>query len=302
MKKTAVVLLGFGGPDSLDAVGPFMEKLTGRKPPDEVLSRVKEKYMAIGGRSPLLDMTLGQADELRSSLAGEGDFGISVAMCYWKPFIGDVFEELYEKGYRKYIAFPMAPFRTKISTDAYLRDVNAFSGGRSDVEVTFVSQWHEDRLFIEANAENIEKCIGGFDREAMKIIFSVHNIPVSHQSEIYFEQVKSCSQSVINRIGNFDCIIAFQSKGGGPGPWLEPELIDEMDIISRVGYKSVLVVPIGFTCDHVETLYDLDIEAKNYAESIGLNFLRAPSLNNNTKFIEMMKKVILETNQRMEGE
>lgn len=290
--KVAVVLLGFGGPDSLESILPFMERLTGRKPAEDVVERVKKKYSAIGRRSPLLALTREQARELQKRLSVRGAFTVDVAMRYWKPYIMDVFSNLLSRGYERFVAFPMAPFRSEYSTASYRKEVDSFIENSEGVLISFVPDWHLHPLFIKSVSKTVIEALSSFSSNRPRIVFSVHSLPVSSDSQSYVDQVKESSQAVMDIVGNYDWSVAFQSKGGAPVEWLDPELNRELKRISK-DYPGVLVVPVGFSCDHVETLYDLDIEAKEVSKSLGMEFHRASTVNTNPGFIKMMEDLVL---------
>ena len=300
MMKT-LLLLAFGGPRSLDEVGPFLTRLfRGRTPSTEQLERVKERYRLIGGRSPLPEITLKQAKALEGNLNSKGyRFTSYVGMRYGHPLIEEALKEILRDGIRKVIALPMAPFRSSASTGAYIEEVSHIRKNiGEEIEISFVVGWHLHPLFLEAIQEKIEEGLIQFtpeERKRVHLIFSAHSLPKSLvENEPYVTDMEESVREVVERLEPRAWHIAFQSKGMGPEEWLGPDVESVLTELSQQKVREILIVPIGFVADHIEVLYDIDVLFRRKAESIGMVLKRTNSLNISEKFIKALSKIVEE--------
>lgn len=300
-KPTGVMLLAFGGADSPEAVEPFMKNLMGgRVPPGPLVEKIKARYQLIGGKSPLPEITAQQAAKLEDYLNSTGgNYKVAVGMRHWHPFIPEGLEKLMSHGVEKIIGLSLAPFYSKVSTGTYEEELSrAVSVLEHPPEVEMTKSFHESELFIKAIAERITDALNEMDdakKASIPVIFSAHSLPVANieQGEPYVEQLEETVQAVVAELGLKNWFIAYQSKGGGQGQWLDPTVEEIMDQIKEKGFEEVLVFPVGFVSDHIETLYDIDIAQKKHAESLGLNFYRTPALNTSDLFIQALAEVVL---------
>ncbi|WP_418790818.1 ferrochelatase [Phosphitispora sp. TUW77] len=304
---TGVLLMAFGGPDSPEAIEPFMKNLMGRTPAPELVEKVTARYGLIGGRSPLPDITREQARQLEQYLcAGSGNYKAAVGMCHWHPFIKEGISELLDNKVDKIIAISLAPFYSKVSTGAYQAELDKAiseiksnsSGGPGFPEVVAAGPLYDNSLFIDAVAEKLVQGLEYFSedkRSDIPVVFSAHSLPVDYikEGDPYVEQFEYAVNKVVNKLHLSKWHIAYQSKGGGTGEWLDPMVEEVMERLREDGCRDVLVVPIGFVSDHIETLYDIDIAQKNHARSIGLNFHRTAALNTGELFIKAMADIVL---------
>lgn len=297
---TAILLLSFGSPDSIESIESFVANIMGgRKPSPEQLQKIKERYQKIGGYSPLLDITRKQAIALEKKLnTGEKKFKVFVGMRYWHPFIKDVLNEISDKKFEDVVSLVMSPHYSTVSTGGYIRAVN---GARIElninINISFIKNWHIHPLFIEALAEEIKKGLAFFDgihASEIQVIFSAHSLPLRlmPDDDPYLKQLKETIDSVIKFAGNISWHLGFQSKGIGRGEWLEPSVDAILEKLSGEGKRYILLVPLSFVSDHIETLYDIDIIYKKMAKSLGMTFHRTNSLNNSPKFIESLSDII----------
>ncbi len=290
-----VLLLAFGGGDSLEDVAPFVSNvLRGRPVPPEFLDEIRERYRQIGGSSPLLSITKKQAEALEALLARDGRrYKVFVGMLNWHPFIKDAILEMKEEGIEEAVAVIMAPHATEASTGGYRRAVREALGETGGVpKIEFAGEWHTHPLFIEAVVEKMREALKAFDSpKDAHMIFTAHSLPKALlANDPYVRKIHETVREITDRI-NFEYRIAFQSKGRGDG-WLGPEVEEIIIEASALAKEGVLIVPVGFVADHVETLYDIDILYKEKAESMNLRFARSPSLNDSPKFIEMLADVV----------
>jgi ferrochelatase len=297
----AILLLAFGGPRSLDEVEPFLTRLfRGRKPSPEQLERVKERYRLIGGFSPLPEITLKQAKALENSLNSRGYlFKSYVGMRYGQPLIEETLREIIRDGIQEVIAIPMAPFRSRASTGAYIEEVKQVQERlEGKMEISFIEGWHLHPLFLGAIQEKIEEGLRPFtpeERKRVHSIFSAHSLPKSLvENEFYVKDMEASVREVLKRIEPLPWHIAFQSRGMGPEEWLGPDVEFILTELSHQKVREVLIIPIGFVSDHIEVLYDIDIFYREKAESMGMVLRRSPSLNDSERFIEALTAIVEE--------
>lgn len=302
-RKKAFVLLAFGGADSIDSVEPFVRNvLKGRPITPELIEKTKERYKLIGGKSPLLDITVAQAEAVRKLLNKDGlDYKAYVGMRYWHPFIKDTMKKIKDDGVEVLTAAIMSPFTSLIATGAYEKDVEDFlnsSGGAPDT--AFIDRWHLNSIFIETIAGNINKELAAFpDRKDALVIFSNHSLPLmSLEGDPYEMLINQSVEEIVKKTETADFKVAYQSKGAGPREWLGPFTEEEIERAKKSGKKGVIIVPLGFLADHVETLYDIDILFKGIAESHGLVFRRTPSLNTSPKLMGLLAGLIKKSGEK----
>lgn len=302
-EKKAVLLLAFGGAESIEDVRPFVEnilreRMAGRPVPDGMITEIEERYNLIGGSSPLLEITRAQARALEDALTKAGDERkVYVGMRYWKPYMKDTIKEMVADGVTEATVVIMVPQTSNAATGGYLTDLTAIMEAEDNpFEVNYVKSWHAHPLFVEAVKANIDAALGRLevaDLEDILIVFSLHSLPVSSvHKDKYLLKIAESITNVMDGY-DFEWKLSYQSKGGGKFPWLSPATEDVIDDARIEGKKAVVVVPLGFAADHVETLYDIDILFKDKAKSIGLGYERSASLNTSPKFIEMLAEVVL---------
>ncbi|HSB06279.1 MAG TPA: ferrochelatase [Thermodesulfobacteriota bacterium] len=297
----ALLLLAFGGPRSLEEVEPFLTRLfKGRRPSPELLERIKERYQLIGGFSPLPGITWAQAKGLAKKLNEKGySFKPYVGMRYGHPLIEETLIDIAREGIKEIVAIPMAPFRSCVSTGAYIEEVNrAQEDLGMDLEISFIEGWYSHPLFVQAVREKIEEGLLGFapeERKGIHLIFTAHSLPKSTvEKDPYPGDMEESVKKVLEGMEPFPWHIAFQSKGGGPEEWIGPEVEKVLDELVSQKVKEVLLVPIGFVADHIEILYDIDITFQKKADSLGMILKRTRSLNASERFIEALASVVEE--------
>jgi ferrochelatase len=292
----------------LDEVEFLLTRLfNGRKPSPEQLDRVKERYRLIGGSSPLPEITWGQAKALEKKLNAKGyPFKSYVGMRYGHPLIEETMKEILRDGIKRVIAIPMAPFRSRASTGAYVEEVNRVQknlGGA--LEISFVEGWHLHPLFLEAIREKIREGLKEFnqeERKGVRLLFTAHSLPKSIvENDPYASEIEASIKGVIEGIDPFPWHMAYQSKGGGSEEWVGPDVESVLEDLSKEKIREVLVVPIGFVSDHIEILYDVDILYRKKAESLGMILKRTQSLNNSEKFIEALAAMVEEHIRGLKG-
>lgn len=296
----AVLLIAFGGPENPDEIRPFLERVTaGRQIPPARLETVAHHYELIGGCSPLNELTRGQADALRRRLARDGAaIPVYVGMRNWRPFLDETLAELVADGCRRVLGIILSAFQTEASWSRYISGVEAARQAMTGAVpvVEYADAWSRRRLFIEAVADRVAAALDAMPRASRNapLVFTAHSIPQSMADDSpYAEQFRDASQAVAERLGRTDWTLAYQSRSGNPGdPWLEPDVSEVIEELARAGRKAVVVVPIGFVSDHVEVLYDLDVEARQRARKLGVDLYRAAAVNDHPLFIEMLAGLV----------
>ena len=279
-EKKAVLLLAHGSPDSVDDIPEFLSQITrGRPVPAEVVEEVKHRYALIG-RSPLTELTLRQGE----LLAAELNLPVYVGMRNWKPFVADTIAVMKDDGVERAVVICLAPQNSRTSVGLYRAALNVEGGVPFSVE--FVESWHDHPLLISAFADKLG---AGWNRASdqmgsrVPVIFTAHSVPqrTIAEGDPYEAQAKETAGLVAlaARLAPDDWRFAFQSQGMSGGAWLGPTVENTILELKGKGHRGVFVQPIGFLCDHVEVLYDIDIGFKEFAEKEGVRLWRAESLN-----------------------
>lgn len=293
MSRTAVILIALGGPRNLDEVGPFMTAFLGRPAPAPLVAAVAERYKLIGGKSPLPELVAAQAAALRKEL-GSG-FRVYEGFRYSKPSVAESFGRAVAEGADRVIGLSMSPFANEITTGVYRSSFEALDGG---VKKAFIASWHDNPFFIDAWKELVLQGLKRFwtgRQQHVAVVFTSHSIPERYitAGDPYKRQIEETVSLVVGKLGVRNWRIAWQSKGARPTePWLGPEVEPTLDRLAQEGFQDVLEVPVGFTCDHLETLYDIDIVHRAHAKKLGLAFERAESLNTSPLFIKALANII----------
>jgi ferrochelatase len=259
----------------------------GRPPSPALVEEMRHNYAAIGGRSPLTDITHAQAQALEGALAGPPVF---VGMRNWRPFIADALAEAERAGVVELVVVPMAPQYSTLSVAKYRRAVEtALPAG---MHMRFVESWHAEPGLLEAFAERVRAALA--DGAADAVVFTAHSLPLRavEQGDPYAEQVKETAAGVAARAGLARHELAWQSAGRTDEPWLAPSLEERLAELAQQGARRVLVAPVGFVCDHTEVLYDIDRQAQAYARERGLELRRTESLNTSATFIAALAAVV----------
>jgi ferrochelatase len=297
----SVLLIAFGGPERPEDVRPFLQIVTaGRRIPPERLEEVAHHYDLMGGASPLNALTRRQAEGLRAALAAGGrPLPVWVGMRNWHPFLHETLAEMAEAGARRALGIIMSSLVTEASWARYVEDVAAAREkvGPEAPEVVYAAPWAEHPRFIEAMADRARVALEGLDparRAGARLVFTAHSVPVGMAAgSPYAGQLETAAGCIARALGRSGWSLAYQSRSGSPRePWLEPDIGDRIRALAREGARDVVVVPIGFVCDHVEVLYDLDVEARAVAESCGVGFHRAETANDHPAFIAMLADLV----------
>lgn len=308
--STAILLLAHGTPERADQAREYMGYITGGRPvPESVIEEVAHRYGLIG-RSPLTAITRDQAEALAKMLGMPVYFG----MRNWHPFIKDVVPKMKHDGVTRVIAMCLAPQNSRTSVGLYKKALNDALENQP-LEVTFIDSWSNEPQLAQAFAEQLNVALEAAikaNATDVPVLFTAHSVPCrTIQSQLvqtqagqtpdnasgdpYSVQCKHTAEMVaalIPRLKNKEWFFAFQSQGMSGGPWIGPTVEDTLTGIAALGHKAVVLQPIGFVCDHVEVLYDIDIAFKDFAAEKGMQLARAVSLNDSPAFIQALATVV----------
>jgi protoporphyrin/coproporphyrin ferrochelatase len=306
-KRAGVLLLAHGAPERLDDIPEFLLNVRGgRRLPDAAVRAISDRYAAIGGRSPLLRLTKLQAAKLEEILnlsysapkaASRAQLiPVVVGMRNWKPFICDAVRELSSARIDYVVAICMAPQNSSTSVGLYRKRLDeCLAANAPGMEVDFVDSWHDHPDLIAAFADKVCQGLARIGaREKVPVIFTAHSVPQKtlDAGDSYQFQVEETARLVANAVGLVQWRVAFQSQGMTEDAWLGPTVEFHLDRLAREGNRQVLIAPIGFVCDHVEILYDIDIAFREYGAKCGLTVWRAESLNDSPQFINTLASLV----------
>ena len=297
MTRDAVLLMAYGGPDTLDQVEAYYTHIRrGSPPPPELLEELLDRYRAIGGGSPLSRIVEAQRAALEAELARRGQaIPVYAGMRHIAPRIATIVEGMARDGIERFVAIALAPQRSS-NAAGYWRAVRAGLDAVGDgaPTATFVESWHDEPGFIEALAVATREAIDRFDDPAnVLVIFTAHSLParVVTEGDRYPDEIAATARLVAERLGLAGYEQAFQSAGRTGEPWLGPDLRDELRRLAGEGVRDVVVSPVGFVAEHLEVLYDIDIEAQAVARELGMRLERARSMNTDQRFISALADI-----------
>lgn len=300
----AVLMMAYGGPSSLDEIEPYLLDIRGGRPTSpELIAEIRERYAQIGGSSPLLDITRQQAQALALRLqadAGDTNYRVYVGMRHWFPYIREAVAQIVEDGIEDVVALCMAPHYSRMSIGAYFRKVEeAQAELGAHLRLHLVESWHAHPGYIQAVCEKVEDALNEFPaahRAAVRIVFSAHSLPASiiEQGDPYDQQLRETAALVAERLSlpAEQWQFCYQSAAAGATKWLGPPIETVIAELADAGHTQILVAPIGFVADHVEVLYDLDIEGRRIAEEHGARLVRTASQNASPTFIATLADVV----------
>ena len=279
-ERIAVLVMAYGGPGNIDEVEPYLMDVRGGRPTKpQLVAEIRARYARIGGRSPILELTRLQAAGLAGALGDR--FSVYVGMRHWHPYIQDVVDEIARAGQARVVGVAMAPHYSNMSVGAYEKKLlQAADGGRLDVAL--IRTWWSQPRFLDAVADRIAQALQRFPRPAaVQVVFTAHSLPekILASADPYPDELKASAAEVAGRARLTDWRLAYQSAGATAEPWLGPDAADVITELARAGHEAILLVPIGFVCDHVEILYDIDVEYQALAKRLGVHLERTASLN-----------------------
>jgi protoporphyrin/coproporphyrin ferrochelatase len=278
----AVVLMAYGSPSKPEDVRSYLEDVRGGRPvSDEAVEELAERYRRIGGRSPLDDVTEAQ----RAALERELEMPVFVGMKHWRPRIAVAVEAALEAGATRIVGLVLAPHFSRLSVGGYRERLEEALAGRA--ELVLVESWHDEPAFLDVLAGRVQ----GTDAW---VVFTAHSLPerILADGDPYRDQLLETSRLVAEKAGLERWSFAFQSASATGEPWLGPDLLEELERLSAEGVRRVLVAPVGFVSDHLEILWDIDIEAREKAVGLGIQLRRIDSLNDDPGFVRALADVV----------
>ena len=312
MTFDAVLIVSFGGPQGPEDIRPFLANvLRGRRVAPERVEEVAHHYELFGGVSPITELTRRQAAGLAARLAAAGHpLPVYVGMRNWHPFLADTLREMRAAGVRRAVGFIAAAQHSYSSCEQYRENVTTARGelreSGDDIDITFTGSWFDHPLFIGANAAHVRSALQRLPedlRGPARLVATAHSIPLPMaERSRYREQLQDTARLVARAAGMSDWVLVYQSRSGRrQDPWLEPDVCDYLKAERENGLRAAVVVPVGFVCDHIEVLYDLDTEAAQLCRDIGLPMVRAEAVNDDPLFLDMMADVVMTIVRRYES-
>ncbi len=291
-----ILLMAHGAPEELSDLPAYYQHIRGGQPlPEEALARLLGRYEALGGPSPLASITRQQADGLQDLLTNQvGPSRVHVGYLHWHPFIEETVEQMSTMGITKAVALALAPHSCRLGADRYFVRASE-AAGKFGIELTPIPQWGDNPAFLSAVASRVKDAMSGLAAEETMVIFSAHSLPARIRSwhDSYEEQVQASADAVAQLCGITDYTVAWQSAARTNEPWIGPSVTEVInEAAGEQGTNCVVICPIGFVCDHLEVLYDLDMEARSCAEDLGLQYRRTASLNASPDFLTALAGLV----------
>lgn len=303
---TGVLVMAHGTPSTPEQILPFYTRIRrGSPPPDELLTELTDRYRDIGGMSPLNEKTYAQVNGLSAALdaIAPGRYLVRYGTKYVQPMIEEAVGELIDAGVERIVGIVLTPHQSTMGSGEYFeRATKAAEASGHEVEFVVVPSWYQADGLTPILAERTQAVLDSLDDEArghVAVFFTAHSLPerVVAMGDTYPDQVRESGQDIAAALDldgqeGVSWGTAWQSAGRTKDPWIGPDLLVEMERVASAGARAVVVCPVGFVSDHLEVLYDLDIEAKALADNLGIAFARTPSLNDDPQFLAVLAKVV----------
>jgi len=320
MPKQAVLLLAHGTPETVEQIPEYLRNVvSGRPIPQAVVEEIQHRYALIG-RSPLTEITMEQARLVEAELAAQGRaVPVYVGMRNWRPYISDVVRKMRADGVEEAAVLCMAPQNSRTSVGLYRRAVEAEAGG---LRIDFTAAWAQHPLLAEAFAERLRPLLRELTAETgapVPVLFTAHSVPTrtvhpptagdteprlwpGEGADPYAEEARHTAAMVAERVPGFpQWWFAFQSQGASGGPWIGPTVESTLDAIAGEGVRTLILQPIGFLCDHVEILFDVDHLFRGYASKLGVRLERPESLNASVTLARAVADLAAQALERLKG-
>jgi protoporphyrin/coproporphyrin ferrochelatase len=289
-----VLLMAYGTPRNLEDVEAYFTHIRrGRRPSVEEVEDLRERYRRIGGVSPLREITEAQARGLQRVLdrRAPGRFRVYLGMKHSPPYVGEVAEAMLRDGVRRMVALVLAPHESRMIVDEYLEYAQPAFASAPDLQLRVVRSWHLNPGYLRAVERRIRSALCGFpdpEPQATEVLFTAHSLPqrILEWNDPYPRTLRETAEDLVRRTGLARWRVCYQSAGHTSSPWLGPDILQVLEELAASGCRQVLAVPVGFVADHLEVLYDLDVEAAQRAGELGLVFRRTESLNADPEFLE----------------
>ncbi len=291
-----LLVMAYGGPNNLEEVEPYLMDVRGYRPTaPEIVHEVRERYHEIGGRSPILERTWAQAHALESALNTNGqNFKAFVGMRHWHPFIKDTLAEMCNQRIERAVGLVMAPHYSRMSIEAYFKNVEQ---AESSIQITRINDWHLLPEYLIALAKRVHSALERFPesvRAEVPIIFTAHSLPerILEWDDPYPKQLRETVEALMELLGPQPHEFAFQSAAISTEPWLGPDASVRIKRFAAEGKRNILICPIGFVCEHVEILYDIDIVYQNLSKTLGVHLERIEMLNDEPEMISGLARLV----------
>ncbi len=293
-EQVAVLVMAYGGPGNIDEVEPYLMDIRGGRPTKpQLVAEIRARYARIGGRSPILELTRAQAAGIGRALGDR--FRVYVGMRHWHPYIRDVVAEIAQAGHTRVVGVAMAPHYSNMSVGAYEKKLLQAADGGVHLDVSLIRTWWGQPQFLDAVADRILQALQRFPRPStVQVVFTAHSLPESilASADPYPDELKASASEAAKRARLASWRLAYQSAGATAEPWLGPDVRAVITELAKTGHDAVLLVPIGFVCDHVEILYDIDVECQALARRLGVQLERTASLNADAGLVAAVADVV----------
>ena len=296
-----LLVMAYGGPDHLEEVEPYLMDVRGYRPTaPEIVHEVRERYREIGGRSPILERTRTQAQAIESVLNQRSqEFRAFVGMRHWNPFIKESLAQMRSEGIDRAVGLVMAPHYSRMSIEAYFKRIEEASSG---LEIARIDDWHLLPGYLDALADRVRSALERFPEEVrddVPVIFTAHSLPerILEWNDPYPSQLYATMEALMKRLRPCPHEFAFQSAAISTEPWLGPDASVVMERYAAQGKRHILICPIGFVCEHVEILYDIDIVYQRLAKELGIQLERIEMLNDAPDMIRGLAGLVRSTAQ-----
>lgn len=296
-----LMIMAYGGPDKLEDVRPYLLDVRHHRPTsEEIFREIEDRYELIGGRSPILELTQAQADGIENALNEQAPDGerwkVWLGMRHWHPYIAQAMGEMKDAGVERAVTMVMAPHYSAMSIGAYNKKVEEAQAG---IEVVAIDRWNLLPGYLDALDERINDALQKFPEDGrgeVPIIFTAHSLPerIREMNDPYEKDLQETYEAMKARFPGHPAHWAYQSAAMTKDPWLGPDASEVIDEIHAAGGKNVLICPVGFVCEHVEILFDIDVEFMQQAEKLGMHLERIQMVNDHPKMMAGLAELVRE--------
>lgn len=300
MSQQHLLIMAYGGPDKMEDVRPYLLDVRHHRPTsEEIFKEVEERYELIGGRSPILELTRAQGAGIERELNAAADgteWKVWDGMRHWHPYIAETIAEMKQAGVERFVTLVMAPHYSAMSIGAYNKAVDAAADG---METVSIDRWNLLPGYLEALEERVNDALQKFpedERSSVPIIYTAHSLPekIRENDDPYERDLQETFEEMKRRFPQNPGHWAYQSAAMTKDPWLGPDASEIIEQIHAEGGKNVLIVPVGFVCEHVEILYDIDVEFKQQADELGMHLERIVMVNDHPAMMAGLAELVRE--------
>ncbi|KEO85130.1 ferrochelatase [Tumebacillus flagellatus] len=303
-KVIGILSMAYGTPTAVEEVLPYYTHIRrGRPPEPQQLHDLIARYDAIGGLSPLNEITGRQVvglEQMLTELEPNAEYRVYIGMKHWHPYIEETVKQMHDDGITEAIGVVWAPHYSAMSVGSYIEYAEkAREKWGGPAKISYVKDWHLQPLFLASTARRVQAALDEIPaelREQTPVVFTAHSLParITQMGDPYPQQIEESARAVAESIGHANWFTGWQSAGRTPEPWLGPDILDVIREQAAQGVKSLVICPFGFVSDHLEVLYDVDIEAKQLADELGIQLVRAASPNDEEEFLRAVATAVLE--------